>query len=420
MLRILFVHNNFPGQYAQLASTLAARGDVELRAIATTRAKGVPGVQMVRYPAPDGVDVAVHPFARRFQSDALHAEQVLYVAQSLIATGFVPDVVFAHPGWGEALPLRLLFPQARIVCYCEFYYRASGADVGFDDAYPRLTIDGLIRVELRNAAQLLALTRADIGVAPTRWQKSLYPDALQDRIAVIHDGIDTEAIAPDPQAIFAPPGGSRLTRRDKVLTFVARALEPMRGFHVFMRALPAVLARHPDLHVVIVGADRVSYGAHASADASWRTKYLAELGSAIDLRRVAFHPRLARDDLTNLFQITRAHFYFTYPFVLSWSLLEAMACGAVVVGSATPPVQEVIRDGQNGVLTPFFDVAACAERICDVLEAPERFVALTRHARATVVERFDFARVSLPAYLDLIEGRLPSIGRTLPPATGHT
>ena len=402
MLRILFVHNNFPAQFGRLAGVLAATRGVEVRAIASQSGRDLPSVKVLRYRSPSGTAPAVHTFARKFERDTRYGEEVLYAGLALRDEGFEPDVVFVHPGWGEGLPLRLLFPNAKIVVYAEFFYRAHGADVGFDDQYRELGIDGLVQIELRNAGQLLALCQSDAILAPTEWQRSLYPAEFRSRIEVIHDGIDTKTAHPDRNGQVSLPNGLHYTRSDKLLTYVSRSLEPIRGFHVFLDMLPDLMRLHPDLQVVVVGADKTSYGAGPPDAANWREHYMQRIASKIDLSRLHFFSRLDYLVLLDLFRTTRLHFYYSYPFVLSWSLLEAMACGAVVVGSKTPPVEEAIEDGVSGYLLPFRDTKAAITRASDILSHPGDHVEIGRNARESVVRRFDFETISKPACLALL------------------
>lgn len=304
------------------------------------------------------------------------------------------------------LPLRSLFPNAKICVYAEFYYRTCGADVGFDREFGQLGIDGETRVAARNAASLLALVDADFAVAPTHWQRSVFPAEYHSKIEVIHDGIDTDALTP-----AAARGDS------EIVTYVARNLEPYRGFHSFMRALPDVLRARPNAHVHIVGGDRATYGNLPVNHANWREAMLAELGSRIDRSRVHFTGWLNYGDYLNLLRRSSVHVYLTYPFVLSWSMLEAMALGCHIVGSDTAPVREIIRDGFNGLLVPFAEPAAIAERIIESLAQPSRFASSRREARQTVIDRYDVQRVALPAQLALIERHLPGALVSAPAAT---
>lgn len=264
-------------------------------------------------------------------------------------------------------------------------FHARGADVGFDPEFPA-RLDDRARARSRNAALLLSLDLCDIAVAPTQWQRQLHPRAYHDQIAVIHEGVDTQLMCPDAAATFTLEDGTVLHAGDPVVTYVARHLEPYRGFHSFMRALPALLARHPQCQVVLAGGNGVSYGSMPHDAADWKTRMLRDV--AIDPARVHFTGTLPYQAYRRLLQVSAVHVYLTYPFVLSWSVLEAMACGCVVVGSDTAPVREVIRDGDNGVLVDFFDAAALADRLAAILACPEQFAPLRLRARATVVANY--------------------------------
>jgi glycosyltransferase involved in cell wall biosynthesis len=413
MLDVLFVHNNFPAQFRNLAGYLSRQPNVRVRAIASHGAGSVTGVDVQRYRFAPGETAAVHCFARRFDQECRRAEQVMYAANALKVEGFDPALIYVHPGWGEALPLRVLFPRAKICAYAEFYYHSHGTDVGFDREFSQLGIDGETRVAGRNAASLLALVDADFAVAPTQWQRSGFPKEFQSKIRVIHDGIDTDALTPPEDRPYD----------SEIVTYVSRNLEPYRGFHSFMRALPEVLRARPKVQVHIVGGDRVTYGNPPIDHANWREAMLAEVGSKLDLARVHFTGQLNYNAYLKLMRQSTAHVYLTYPFVLSWSMLEAMALGCHIIGSATPPVQELIEDGVNGTLVPFAEPHALASRIIEALADPTRFDPIRRAARQTIVNRYDFKRVVLSAHAELIEQHFPgalSSPAPLPPRTRNS
>jgi glycosyltransferase involved in cell wall biosynthesis len=399
----LFVHANFPGQFRGIAQHLAKGRDMRVHAIGSGTATAMPGINLVRYSVSASDIAASHSLARRFEIECRRAEQVIYTANLLRLNHVDPKLIFVHSGWGESIPLRELFPRARIVVYPEYFYRTRGADVGFDPEAGQLGVDGAVRVSLRNASTLLALTDADMVVTPTRWQKSLFPPEYHSKIQVIHDGIDTQRLVPAEAQFVDRRTGHVFRTGDEVVTYVARNLEPYRGFHIFMRSLPEVLRARPEARVLIVGGDGVSYGMQADGFSSWKEKLLKELDGQLDLSRVHMLGHLGYDDYVALLRISRVHVYLTYPFVLSWSILEAMSLGCVVIGSDTAPVKEVIEDGVNGLLTPFFDKVRLAKQVIRVLANPQKHTRLGRAARTHVVDNYDFDKQTLPKYLQIIQ-----------------
>jgi glycosyltransferase involved in cell wall biosynthesis len=400
-MNILVVHTNFPAQFRGLATALARDPNVRMCAIASQSSSGMRGVRTIRYRLGEADVAATHPFARRFDLESRRAEQVLYALSSLSESGFVPDVIIGHPGWGETLPLRTLFPRARYILYCEFFYGMTGRDVGFDPEFAETGADGHVALHAKNAATLLALAECDAGVSPTPWQRATFPLDHQHKIRVIHEGVDTDVLTPAPNGVFKLADGRALRRGDEVVTFVARNLEPMRGYHVFMRALPQILARRPRAQILIVGGDGASYGPSAPKGSTWKAQFLAEVADAIDATRVHFTGSLRYADYLAALRISSAHVYLTYPFVLSWSLIEAMSAGCVVIASNTGPVRDVI-DGRNGVLTPFFDAAALADKVINALAHPFRHERMRALARQTAVEQFDAKSVCLPRMMALL------------------
>ncbi|NHZ40074.1 glycosyltransferase family 4 protein [Massilia aquatica] len=379
--RVLFVHQNFPGQFKRIAAHLARDPAYEVLAIGKEGCPGLPDVRTLSYKLHRTQAKETHHYARPFESGILHGQASLRVLLALKEKGFVPDVIIAHPGWGDTMFVREAFPDARLVHFSEFYYHTDNADVGFDPEFPS-TIDDRARVRAKNALQLLNLEACDVAVAPTHWQKRLHPKPYQDKIALIHEGIDTAWLCPNPAASFTLPNGKVLRPGDPVVTYVSRNLEPYRGFHTFMRALPAILADNSGCDIVLAGGDAVSYGARPAGGKNWRETMLAEV--AIDASRVHFLDRIPYARYRDLLQVSAAHVYLTYPFVLSWSMLEAMACGCLLIGSDTAPVTEVIRDGENGLLVDFFDTRAIAATVTRALREGERFAPMRARAVASI------------------------------------
>lgn len=402
-MKFLFVHQNFPGQYLQLAKHLGASGEHQVVFICQRKNQPLPGVQQVVY-APARVPTPeVHPYLRESEVGVLNAQQVARVALDLKKQGFVPDVMAGHNGWGEIWYLKEVFPETPLLGYFEFFYHLHGADVGFDPALP-VNLNTATRLRTKNLGNLLALDTVDLGQCPTRWQQSLYPERYRDVLRVVHEGIDTTLVVPNPKAELPLPGSARvLTVRDEVVTFVARNLEPYRGFPSFMRSLPAILQQRPKAEIVIIGGDEISYGSRPANSLTCRQQLLQEFGDALDLSRVHFLGRVPYPTYLQVLQISSAHVYLTYPFVLSWSMLEAMAAGCLVIGSRTAPVEEVIRHGENGLLVDFFSAADIAGAVIAALEQPEEFRSIRAQARQTIVDGYDLHRICLPAQLRLLE-----------------
>ena len=386
-MRILFVHQNFPGQYAHLLAHYASDPANEI--VFLTRRANAPfaGIRKLVYRLSREANPKTHFYVRSIEGAVLHGQAVARVALRLKNEGFVPDVILGHNAWGETLYLKDVFPDAPLLAYFEYYYRASGGDIGFDPEFPE-TLDVRLRVRTLNAVNLMGLEAADRGQTATEWQHSTYPKRYRDMITVGHEGIDTERVKPDREAKLILPEGREFMRADEVVTYVARNLEPYRGFHIFMRALPEILRRRPKAHAVIIGGDEVSYGRNAGNGRTWRQTMLAEVGAKLDLSRVHFLGRVPYATFVNALQVSSAHVYLTYPFVLSWSMLDAMAAGCVVIASSTAPVKEVIRDGENGLLFDFFDTKAIAEKVESVLGEPKRYESLGARAREAIEERF--------------------------------
>jgi glycosyltransferase involved in cell wall biosynthesis len=405
-LRILFVHQNFPGQFPHLAPALRQRGHdvLALTAQGNKRFSPVPTVQYKFEPAE--YEFKTHRFATHFIEHTDRGEAVARAAQVLKEKkAWSPDVVIGHPGWGETLFLKEVWPDASHLMFAEFFYSPRGLDVGFDPEFVKPALQRDFWVAARQAPQLLALSKADAILSPTRWQASTYPQAYRDAITIIHDGVDTQYIqTPRPDALKGLGLARNFSEGDEILTFVSRNLEPYRGYHIFMRALPAILDARPNAQIVIIGGDGVSYGGNAPAGKTWKQIFHDEVASRIDSSRVHFTGRVPYDAFVQLMKITCVHAYLSYPFVLSWSMLEAMAAGALIAGSRTPPVEEVIRDGENGLLIDFFDVDAWSNALIDALANPERYRPLREAGRAFVTENYDLHSRCLPAQIKLIEG----------------
>jgi glycosyltransferase involved in cell wall biosynthesis len=403
-MQILFIHQNFPGQFVHVARALAAEGHAVHALGLRAPPCAVPGVQYQRYPLSPPASPSGSPLLQDLEVKIARASACAAAMQALHDQDVRPDVIVAHPGWGEALFCKDVWPEARLLVFAEFFYSAD-SDAAFDPEFSRLDLPARQKLRMKNTVHLHALHAADAVYAPTQWQRQQLPAPHHARAQVVFDGIDTTTVRPDAQAsLLLKRDGLRLRHGDEVLTFVARNLEPYRGFHVFMRALPALLAQRPQAHVLIVGGDEVSYGKPPAAGGTWRQAMLAEVGAQLPMSRVHFLGKIDYASYLRVLQVSACHVYLSYPFVLSWSCLEAMAAGCTLVASATPPVKEVITDGRNGLLFDFFDAQALASRAAAVLADSRSHRPLGEQARRTVIERYDLHSVCLPRQRALILG----------------
>lgn len=384
---------------------MAARGHEVMAMRQGAPREQFPGVTIVHYRLERRNTPGIHPWALPFESKVVHAEAAGRAALALKAEGFTPDLIYVHPSWGESLGLRDVWPSARIVSFCEFHYHSHGADTNFDPEFGPPDWAADVRVRIKNAAHHLAMEISDHGISPTEWQRAQYPEWFRRHISVVHDGIDTAIAKPNPLArLGLRDRDVDLCAGDEIVTFVSRTLEPYRGYHIFMRALPEILRRRPRARVLIVGGNDGGYGAAPPAGTSWRQRFLDEaVAAGLDLSRVHFLGRIPYQAYLSVLQLSAVHVYLTYPFVLSWSLLEAMSAGCFVVGSNTPPVVEVMQHGYNGWLVDFFDVAALVDAVSEGLACADERKPMRQAARQTIVDRYDLHGICLPRQIELLE-----------------
>jgi len=412
-MNVLFVHQNFPGQFKFLAPALAQQGHT---VVALTMQKNPPspwqGVQVLSYGAKRGSTPNIHPWVTDFEAKTIRGEACFRAAQQLKQQGFTPDVIIAHPGWGESLFLKEVWPKAKLGIYCEFFYHAKGADSDFDPEFPTADAGAdACRLRLKNVNNILHFDLADGAISPTHWQASTFPEPFRSKISVIHDGIDTQAVAPDPDINLTLNGALTLTKADEVITFVNRNMEPYRGYHIFMRALPEILRQRPNAQIFIVGGDDVSYGARPPEGKKWKDIFADEVRGQIDdasWARVHYLGNLPYQHFIPVLQLSTVHVYLTYPFVLSWSLLEAMSAGCSIVASNTQPLHEAIVQGETGRLVDFFDAPALASEVCRLLDQPEERQRLGDNARRFAQANYDLKTICLPRQLAWVASLLAS------------
>ncbi|WP_293677099.1 glycosyltransferase [uncultured Phenylobacterium sp.] len=387
---VLFLHNNFPGQFRDLAETLAARG-APCVAVGQNHAPGIPGVRLVRYSLARGSTPGILPEAVRAEADLIRAKGAFEAARALKAEGWDPAVIVGHPGWGEMTYMAQVFPHARQVAFAEFYYHGRGYDVDFDVEFLPFDEVAALRVEAKNAVMALAYAQADAIVAPTEFQAAALPVAFRERARVIHEGVDVEAIRPGPARPFVLDDGRVIAPGTPVVTYVNNHMEPLRGLHIVARALPRLLAEVPEAQVLLIGKQTgQAYGGNAPGGGTWQETCFA--GVDYDPARVHFLGKVEHARMLAALRLGAAHVYYTYPFVLSWSLAEAMASGCYVIGSDTAPLHDAITDGVDGRLLPFFDVDALSDAMIAACRDPAATAPMRAAARATAVAKFSRAK----------------------------
>ncbi len=397
-MRVLFLHSNFPAQYRHVALALAQNPNNQVVFGTKNRDVNLPGVYKVIFEPSRNPHPTTHHYVQPLENAVLHGQAAFKLAEQLKTKGFIPDVICGHSGWGPTLFVKDVFPETPLICYFEWFYHALGSDVDFDPTDP-LNVDDIARIRTKNAPILIDLYTCDRGLSPTNWQRAQFPPEFQQKISVLHDGEDTEYFKPNPGAKLVLPNLD-LSGVDEIVTYVARGMEPYRGFPQFIETLAYVQERRPNCHVVIVGSDRVCYGKSLPNNLTYKDLMLKKV--PLDLSRVHFTGSLPYGQYLQVIQASSVHVYLTRPFVLSWSMIEAMATGCLVLGSDTAPVTEVIEDGKNGLLVDFFSPRKIADRIDEVLNHPTRMAEIRANARKTVLERYSLANL-LPQHLQLIK-----------------
>jgi glycosyltransferase involved in cell wall biosynthesis len=397
-MNVLFVHQNFPAQFGPFAFRLAAAPGWACTFVSQKQEGVVRGVRCLKYQLRGGATEQTHYCGRTFENAVWHAHAV---HDRLAAAPDVrPDLIVGHSGFGSTLFLRELYPGVPIVNLFEYFYRTKDSDLDFRPDFPSKPLDKL-RARARNAMILCDLDNCDRGYCPTDWQRSRFPAEYQPKLTTVFDGVDTTVWRPQP-GLPRRVGGKDVPAGVKVVTYATRGMESMRGFDIFMRAAQRVADRRSDVLFVVVGQDRVCYGGDEKHTGGKSFKEWVVSQGRFDLSRFVFTGLLPEAELAKLFCITDLHVYLTVPFVLSWSLFNALACGAPVLCSDTAPVRELVADGVTGLLRPFFDVDGFADaigRACDDPAAVRSF----GEAGATLVRETYSLEQCLPRFVGLLE-----------------
>lgn len=405
-MKILFIHQNFPSQFKHVAPALHKLGHEVSFLTTNTSKEGIwEGVRVIPYPYVRSSTPDQHPWLRRLETEVIRGESCMRAAGTLAAGGYTPDLVIAHGGWGESIYIKEVWPDTKLLSYCEYFFHKD-TDIGFDPEFFDALSNDWCWMSLHNVNSFLVHQVSDAFVTPTKWQASRFPPWFQDRMSVIHEGVDTDVLKPYEKVQITVNDKVTLYKGDEVVTFVNRNLEPYRGFHVFLRCLPALLTANPRVRVFMVGANEKGYGNAPKEGGTWREKFTREVWPSLtedQASRVHFLGSIGYAQYISLLQLSAVHVYLTYPFVLSWSLVEAMSIGCSVIASDTPPVREVIKHRETGVLVDFFAVDELTANILELLRHPDRREALGRAARKFIVDNYDLKSVTLPRFLSLVD-----------------
>lgn len=406
-MNILIIHQRFPGQFKYLTGALAHRGHrVVALGMNDIGRSSYQGATYLKYGAHRQSTRDIHPWAQDFETKIIRAEGCYYAALKLKEKGFSPHIIIAHLGWGESLFLKEVWPKAKLVGYGELYFKLRGGDLDFDqEIYPSDPSTSL-RVLSKNSSLLLGLQLCDAVLCPTEWQAASFPKEYQHKITVIHDGVDSKLVQPCEEPKLELSDGLQFSGGDELITYVSRNLEPYRGFHIFIRALPEILRNRTDARIVIVGSETTGYGRPHPSGKSWKTVLLEEARNELKddiMERVHFVGQIPYKHYISILQLSRVHVYLTYPFILSWSLIEAMSAGCAIVASDTPPVREVLENDANARLVDFFDSQELSNKVCKFLSNPAERARLGASARQSVLKKYDLETVCLPALIRFIE-----------------
>ena len=399
-MKILFLHPNFPAQFRHLATVLG-KDTKNTVVYATNRREGrIAGVNKVVYDKSRTARPETHHYVRPLENAVLEAQGAYRIAQQLKDQGFYPDVVYGHSGWGPTLFMKDIFPKATLICYFEWFYNAYGSDASFDPSDP-INADDEARIRIKNAPILLDLATCDRGLSPTAWQRSQFPQEFHSKIKVHHDGIDVDYFQAVPNSkLILPRINLDLSTAPEIVTYVARGMEPYRGFPQLIETISILQQKRPQCHFVIVGKNRVAYGKSLPDGQTYKDAMLAKF--PLDMNRVHFTDLLPYDEYLQVLQASSVHIYLTRPFVLSWSMLEALSTGCIIVASNTDPVTEVIEDNVNGLLVDFFKPQEISDRVIEALDNPEKMAKIRTKARETILETYDLAKL-LPQHLQWVK-----------------
>jgi glycosyltransferase involved in cell wall biosynthesis len=413
------VHPQFPGQFGHIASYLVDKSGCRVTFVSRSAPGVVAGIEKIQYLLAGGATMDTNFCSRPFENAVWNCDAVYRALKA--RPDLHPDMIVGHSGFGSTLFLRELYPNVPEVNLFEYFYNPDSPD---GDMNFRHDLDTVVedmhrqRARCRNAMTLLDLNHCTAAYTPTRFQHSLFPREYASKLQVVHSGVDRGVFySDDGRARPNPPlagmrriAGISLPTTTRIVSYASRGFESIRGFDLFLRSAKLLMQRYPDVLFFVVGSDRAGTSDYENIGEHKSFKEWALAQEEYDLTRFVFTGQLRPSDAAELFRATDLHIYLTVPYVLSGSMLEAMSCGAVVLGSSTAPVREVIADGQNGILVDFFDIESIASKAAAVLEDPVSYRSMGRLAEQTVIEHYSL-EVVLPQLVNLYRESAASIGR---------
>lgn len=398
-MKILFIHPSFPAQFQYLASLLSFTEAFEIRSISNKTPTGLGNIIQYRCGSIDDSMCSNECFNHPING-IRRGKSIEEFCGELNAKGYIPDIVIAHPRWGHSLFVKNVWPSCKLVLYLEYYF--NGFLLKDTYANKKKLYQDIQEETYKNVIMDMSFTSMDAAIAPTEFQKSTFPARIQDKIDVIHDGINTKSFSPDPNVVLNI-GGRMLTKKNKILTFVSRSLEPIRGFPSFMRCLPEVLSSDPEIIVLIVGSFQVSYGRDPQSGMTWQKMLKAEIQDTADINRIIFLENVCKETTLKVFQISTVHVHLSLPFTLSWSILEAMSVGCAIVSSKGFPVEEVIEDKTTGVLVNINEFDVLAKKVIMLFSDPVLRLTLGLNARQKVIDNFDAMNICFPRHFNWLQ-----------------
>jgi glycosyltransferase involved in cell wall biosynthesis len=403
-MHIVFIHQNFPAQFGHIAAYLAKHHGFRCTFVSQQPPGHSDGIERVQYHLQGGATEKTHFCSRSFENAIWHSHAIYEALRA--RPDIKPDLIVGHSGFLCTVFLRELY-DCPIVNYFEYYYHTHGSDMDFRPEFPYPDINKL-RALARNAPLLLDLDSCDLGYSPTRWQRDRLPEVYHPKVQVIFDGIDTQLWRPRP-GFPRRVGKWDVPEGMKVVTYVSRGMESIRGFDLFVKMAKLLGERRKDVVFVVVGQDRICYGGDQDFIGNRTFKEWVLAQDQYDLSRFIFTGLMPTPLLAELFAVSDLHVYLTVPFVLSWSLMDALACGTTVLASDTSPVREMIGHGKNGLLVDFFDVERMAQMASEVLDAPGDFKHLGQNGVEMIHSRYSLD-VCLPQMLELYQEALSRRG----------